>query len=334
MTAHPAEFSRYAKALASGRTRHEAITAAVAERASPRVVEALKAASPSAALTDPAWGGSLAPSAGEMSLALIESIRPRSVFYSMAARAVPADFHARGVALALIAADEHTESEWLPVHTGTLEPETLEPVAVGSIIVVSTELARSTTPASFNALRRELEQGAIRSTDTKALSIALEDVTPTASTADPLADLRALLAAVSVTGAADLLFVAAPDTATSAATASTQDGARIFPMMGPTGGEILGVPCIVSDAAAPGTLALFDASGFAANEGAISVDRSEGAALQMRTDPAQAAATMVPLFQNHLIALRVISAFGLRRMRDTATAVLTGIPAAWTPEAE
>ena len=162
---------------------------------------------------------------------------------------------------------------------------------------------------------------------------------PTALIGGPLYDLAEMLGQVVVTGAAELLFVAAPDTAITLATLTSERPSmgitalnaapRFFPGMTPTGGEILGVPVVVSDAAQPGSLALFDASGFIANEGAIAVDRSEGGALQMRTDPTQAAATMVPLFQNHLIALRVISAFGLRRMRDNAAALALNIPDTW-----
>ena len=331
--AHPAEIARYAKALATGPTFHESLAAAERERATPRVVEALKAASPGASLSDPNWAGALAPAAGEMSLALIESIRPRSVFYQIAAMAVPAEFHARGVAMALMQADPHTESEWLPVHAASLAPAPLVPTAVGSIIVVSDDLVRSADPQAFRALRRELEEGAIRATDTRALSIALDSITPTAATGAPLADLRALLTAVSLTGAGRMLMAAAPDAAIAAATAETDAGARVFAGMTPLGGEMLGVPVVVSDACAAGTLALFDCASFAANEGAIAVDRATGGALQMKTDPTQAAAEVLSLFQSNMQALRVVSAFGLRRMRASAAAVLSGVPAAWTPEA-
>lgn len=328
--AHAAELARYAKALATGAGNFaETVAAAERERAVPRVLETIKSGSSAAALSDPNWGGALAPAAGEMSLALIETIRPRSVFYTLAEMAVPAEFHARAVAMALIAADPHTESEWLPVQTANLEPAPLVPVQTGAIIVISDTLARSSDPAAFRALRRELEEGAIRATDARALGIALDGITPVAATAAPLADLRGMLTAVSATGAGRMLFAAAPDTANAAATAATDDGARLFPGMGPTGGEILGIPCIVSDAVTAGTLALFDCASFCANEGAITVDRAAAGALQMRTDPTQAASELVSLFQSNLQALRMISAFGIRRMRPSAAAVLTGAAAAW-----
>jgi HK97 family phage major capsid protein len=328
--AHPAEFARYAKAIAAGGGNYaDRVAAAEEQRATPRVVEAIKAASPGAALSTPNWAGALAPAAGEMSIALIESIRPRRIFYTMATMAVPAEFHSRAVAMAMIAASPHTENEWLPVSAASFEPAPLVPVKAGAIIVVSDTLVRSAAPESFRALRRELEEGAIRATDTRALSIALNGITPTAATAAPLADLRTLLTTVSATGAGRHLFAAAPDTAVAAATVETTAGARVFPGMTPTGGEMLGIPCIVSDAVAAGSLALIDCASFAANEGAVAVDLASGGALQMKTDPTQAAAELVSLFQSNMQALRVVSAFGLRRMRDSAAAVLTGAAAAW-----
>lgn len=322
--AHPAELARFAKCLAAGGGNYaDRIAAAERERATPRVVEALKSGSPAAALSDPNWAGALAPAAGEMSLALIESIRPRSVFYTMAGMATPAEFHARAVAMAMVAADPTTETEWMPVHTASLTPAPLVPVQTGAIIVVSDTLTRSADPAAFRALRREIEEGAIRATDTRALAIAIDSITPTPATASSLADLRKLLTTVSATGAGRHLFVAAPDAAVSASTAEGLAGGRLFPNMTPTGGEMLGIPCVVSDAVTAGSLALFDCASFAANEGAIAVDRATAGALQMRTDPAQAAAEVVSLFQANLQAIRVISAFGLRRMRANAAAVLT-----------
>lgn len=328
--AHPAEFSRWAKSLAAGSTFHESLSVAEKERASPRVVEALKAASPGAILADGQWAGDLAPSAGEMAVAFVESVRPRSIFYSMAPLAIPAPFHARAIAAALIPTEDTAENTWISVKSSSIDPFTLSPVSTGAIIVVSDELARSSAPEAFRALRAELEKGATLAVDKRALSIALNGITPVEATADPLADVRALLNDVSLTGGGRLLFAAAPDTANSAAT--VEGMGSVFPQMGPLGGSILDIPVIVSDAMAPGSLALFDAASFVANEGDVYVDRAGAGALQMKTDPTQAAAELVSLFQSNMSAVRVIARFGIRRMRDNAAALLTGIPEAWTPE--
>lgn len=200
----------------------------------------------------------------------------------MAEMAVPAEFHSQAVAMAPIAADPHTETEWLPVQTASLTPTPLTPVSTGAIVVVSDTLVRSADPAAFRTLRREIEEGAIRATDTRALAPALDGVDPITPTESPLHDLRRMLNEVSTTGAARLLFVAAPDAANTIATTAPHSdfgqtfsafrAPRFFPEMTPSAGFILGAPCVVSDAMPAGALALFDASGFVANQGAITVD--------------------------------------------------------------
>lgn len=53
----------------------------------------------------------------------------------------------------------------------------------------------------------------------------------------------------------------------------------------------------------------------------------------MRTAPTQAAAEVVSLFESSMQAIRVLSACGLRRMRDNAAALLEDVPDNWQPVA-
>ena len=138
-----------------------------------------------------------------------------------------------------------------------------------------------------------------------------------------------MLATVNTTGGGQLAFMVAPDAANTASTVTDTAGARLFPNMTPTVGAILGVPAMVSDRITAGRIVLVDGTGFMVNEGAADVDRAEGAALKMQTDPGPGAAELVALWQNNMVALRVIADFGAERVRDNAAAILDSAAAAW-----
>lgn len=319
---HAAEMARLAKALAAGGNRTNAIRAAEAERAHPRVMAVLKDATPAASLGDPAWASTLEPYS-VMSDAFISGIRERTLFYRVAAMIPPTPLRARSFAVALAEGiNERGEGEWLPVLRMTLNDTPLDPVEAGAIVVMTNELARSTSPEAFSVLRAELERAAVAAVDRAFWRIASDGVTAIPGTADPLADLRAALNAVATTAQTALIWALNPVTANAAATAADASGS-LFPALTPTGGLLLGIPVAVGDAVPPGTLALLDAAAFAANPGSVAVDQSDASALRMRTDP-EAAPAMVSLFQTNATAIRVLARFGAAKRTDKAIALIEG----------
>ncbi len=324
-TSSPGDFARLAKSIAQGARAGTALEAAERARSSERVLSTLKAAIGAGSLGDPEWAGSISSYHG-LARAFIEGIRPQSLFYSFAALSVPSPMRARLVASAMITVDDnHAEREWMPLARGAMDTAALAPVYAGSIIVASDELIDSTDAESFAILRRELEKGATAAVDRRFWSIASAGITATAANINPPLDMRELLNVVNVTGggAGQMLIVMDTTTANVAATVAT-NGQRIFPDMGPFGGQILGIPAMVTDNVPTGTLALMNAAGFAVNSGSVATDIARSASLQMRYDPTQAAAQTVSLFQTNAVALRVMARFVASRVKSNAIAILSG----------
>ncbi|MBM2303190.1 hypothetical protein JQX03_15645 [Sulfitobacter pseudonitzschiae] len=318
------DWVRAAKSIAASSNIMGALEHAEKSRASDRAIELLrtKAASTAATLADPNWAGHIADQDG-VAAAFIDSLRSASLFYRFAGLANVFPLSKRVVAsAALELGGAKGEGVWLPVVTGSFTPITLTPRKTGGIVVASKELVDATDPASFAVLRRELQSAAIAAVDTAFLAVALDGVTATPTT-DLLGEVETLLLAVGGTGSEALIFMAGNNMAKRLATASISPGGRLFPEMGPNGGKIVNVDCLASNRIDSDTLILIDASGFSVNDGTVDVDLARGATLQMKTDPADEATTMVSMLQTNSVALRVIAAFGCEMSRANSVAAIT-----------
>lgn len=325
------EFARLAKSVAGGQESVPGmLMAAEAQRASGRVMNVLRAASSAGRLGDPIWADALA-SYSQISQTFIAAVRPRSIFYSLAALATPAPMRSGLSAIALIRADAVEEGDWFPVVEGSLPQRTLQPSTAGAIIVVTQELIESSDPTAFAVLRAALEAGAVAAVDRRAWAIATSGIAAGTASAAPLADLRSMLDIVNTTGAAaaQLLWVMAADAANAATTAVDLTGRPLFPQMTPAGGILLGLPVVASDAAPAGTITLLSGAGFAVNGGNVAIDGSTSTSLSMRDDPTGSATTLINTWQTNQSALRVRARFGLERLRDSAVAVIGDVPAGW-----
>ncbi len=319
-------FVRAAMALGASRNATDAAAKAEREGAAGAAVDflRLKAASPGAALSDQEWAARLADQGGA-AVGFIESLRPASLFYRFTPLAWEFPMFQKTVACAALEVGGATaENSFLPVVAGGFDERLLTPRKTGGIVALSRELLDQTDPASFAALRRELQRAAVAAVDDTFLAVVLDAVTPTEAAEDTpsLADLREMLEAVATTGAERLVWMAGATMATRLATAEDQDGGPLFPSMSPVGGRVLNLDCMVSDRIAPGRLILADASGFLVNEGGIDIDLARGAALKMMTNPTDTAGQLVSVFQTGMVALRVVAAFGCERHRANAVAAL------------
>lgn len=322
------DFVRLAKCIGRGQLLDDALHFAQATNASEAVEKALRRKTAPATTGGDTWGHEVTD-LGNVALGFIDSIRPRSIFYTAADLGHTLPMRQYATLTAMLPAQSVGEGAWFPVVAGGFEAFHLEPRQTGAIVVGSKELFAASDSRSFAALRRELQRGAIAAADDAFLGIATEDMTPATATADPLADLKAMLDTVN-SGAGSLLWALGVKAGNAAATAKAPSGNRLFPEMGPQGGSILNAPAIVSDRIAEDRAILIDASGFVLDEGTVDIDRAESAALQMTDSPAGEPAELVSLFQRNLVALRVKLGFAAERLRADAVAVLDGVPEGWT----
>ena len=143
-----------------------------------------------------------------------------------------------------------------------------------------------------------------------------------------MADLRGLLNTVNLTGAGRLYWLCARTSPISTTLLAT-NGNQLFPGMTPLGGEMLGLPALVSRAVpnvggspATDSLLLIDAAQIAADAAQIEIDMSNQAALAMDSAPGMNAlvgtgASTVSLFQSNCTALMAKVWFGAARLRTS-----------------
>lgn len=331
-----AEFVRLARLV--GRARGKLAYAAHFAEASPgdeRVARILRSAVAAGTMADAAWAGDLA-GYGIIAAGFIESLRSLSVFDRMfsdgAIRRIPLRTRL-AVATSAIVGSEVGEGANIPVNSMAFAASGLDARKVQALIAVTNEVLDGTTSAGAALLANELRGGVASATDAAFLAGLVTSNTITiAGSASPLADLGNLLDVVNTKGAGKPYLMVAPRTANRLATKATTGGEQAFPGMTPNGGEIAGVPVLVSDQApAPDSSGhgaiLIDGSAIVGDSDTVAVDASENAALQLASNPASGAQQLVSMFQTNSTALLATRWFGFELIRDSGVAVLSG--AAW-----
>jgi HK97 family phage major capsid protein len=265
----------------------------------------------------------------------VEALRPFSAFDQLlgAARRVP--MHSALSIFELTGTGgEHLEGGLKPGSQFTVGPGTLSPHTVATFIVASDTLLKMMPQSALAVLRSVLPSAAARDSDAVALPLLMAGLSPIASSGvdakSVAADVAALLAAVEYGSDAQLRLVVHVGDAKILATMVTDDGARAFPNMSPTGGSLCGVGVIVSGDdslvdSSGRSLLLVDASQLAADATVPMIDASSAALLQLDTAPTSgASAVNRSMFQENETALRVERRIAIARLRDTAAALVTG----------
>jgi hypothetical protein len=257
----------------------------------------------------------------------------RSVFFALLESGfVKLPFHIPLGAVAVGAtAWSRNEGGAIPVSSMQLSKPSLEPIMVAALAVLSREVCEAEGSAAQGITSRILREAVAAEVDREffdavagspALSFAATGTDATAMRED----LLAMLLSVN-RGGASLLWAMDPATA---ARASLVDDPRA--QMTPTGGALMGVRAMVSDAIPEGTLHLIDASSIIGNADEVLLDASDQADIEMESEPTSDAATgtgaaMVSMFQTNGRSLRCRVRIGAERLRDGAIATLTDI--AW-----
>lgn len=204
--------------------------------------------------------------------------------------------------------------------------EAQTPVTVLALMAISDSVVTGSDAGSIDALDAELRGAVAAAVDAKFWSLIGAGVTGfSLGTSDGTfrADTEALLDAVNVTGTGNLVWGCSPDVATRAS--------YYGEYMSPLGGEILGLPALVSSSIPSGTLRLVNAVGFAGDLADINIGSSRNASLEMKdaslTQDATTGtgSTMVSTFQTGMTAVRALVTFGVSKLRSDAAHEVTGI---------
>jgi HK97 family phage major capsid protein len=293
----------------------------------PEITKALVAAATTgaAAFAGPLAGMSLFASA------FLELVRPATIVD----RLVGTMRAPMNVNLPVQTADDLPTADWvgesmpMPVAKFSFDTEPLPAAKIGIIVPFSRELAEQ--PSAQNILERVTVGALARGTDNAFLDPArapVANVNPASitygatvvpstgsSAAAVEADVADLLAAVSDGAPAKPYVVTSQHAALRLATLRTADGTRVFPNLGLLGGDIFGVPLLVS-ASAESHLIAIDAAGIVVADAGVELDSSQNVALQMNDGPSPGPNSLVSLYQAGAVAIRAVRWISWERGAD------------------
>jgi HK97 family phage major capsid protein/HK97 family phage prohead protease len=225
------------------------------------------------------------------------------------------------------------EAAGKPLSKLAFDSITMGPTKMATIVVISDELARVSSPSAELVVRDDLAAALAKFQDEQAFSPGVAGVantnpasltyglTPTTSAtsggssgtvANVYTDVKAAVggfASVNI-DTRNLVWIMDVATALAIATMQTTIGTPAFPEMSINGGTLLGLPVIVSNNAVHSTsggavMILINPSDIIiADDGGVTIDVSNEASLQMADNPTNAAASLVSMFQTNQIAIR------------------------------
>jgi HK97 family phage major capsid protein len=336
-------FTRWAVALARGRDLSEALAIYKHQWPNPAHLELIeKAAVAPGSTTDATWASPIVPMT-PLAAAFMELVRPRTVLGRLAgARRAP--FNTRFTTqTAGTLAGWVGEGKPTPVQALGFAAATLPVSKLGIIVVITSELAKSSDPAALPLIERDLVAGIAQGSDAAFLDPAsaavpgdhpasitngTTDVPSTGSTAAQVeADLIALIAAVNGGVLVSPVLVLKSETALYLARLRSADGALAFPGVSFAGGNIWGIPVLVSDSVGD-RIVLIEANDVALADGLVDLAQSKDAALQMDsapTSPPVAATVLISLWQENLVGVKATRYVSWHRARTSSAAYISGV---------
>ena len=333
-------FTRYCMALmACHGNRHEA--AEFAKRwddSTPEVALNLKAAVAPGTTTDATWAGPLVNQT--MANEFLELLRPATIIGKIEGlRNVPFNVkvpaQTAGGTYGWVG-----ETKPKPLGSMAFALETLGFAKVAGIIVLSDELVRFSNPSAEALARQDMVDGIARFLDNQLIDPAITAIAgvrpasitngaPTAAaTTNPMADIMGLInhfvaANIPVDG---VTFIMSPSNALALSFRQNLDGSPEFPGIGLNGGSYKGLKFITSNTAVSLVIALQPSLILYADDGAVTIDASREASLQMDSapmSPADATTVYVSMFQNNCVALRAERFVNWKRANANAVKYLT-----------
>jgi HK97 family phage major capsid protein len=319
-------FIRYCQALAvsRGSTLQAVEYAKKWHDTTPEVELALKAAVAAGTTTDAAWAGPLAPIT-PLTTDFLALLRPATILGKVDT------FFKVPFNVSVASQTGGGTYAWVgqgapkPVGTLAFATVTLSILKCAGIIVITEELARTSTPSAEEVIRRDMVAGIAAFLDTEFINPAraavagvspgsvTNGVTPitTAGTtpANARTDIQALanaMTALNISTAGAVLILSETN-ALALTNALNPLGQPLFPGMSQGGGMIMGYKAVASQSAGT-TVALVQPSAIMyADDGGVTIDVSREASLQMDTaldNPPLATSLYTSLWQMNLVGLR------------------------------
>lgn len=252
---------------------------------------------------------------------------------------IPASFHTKvGILTAVASAADVDQAMSIPVSRGVAARKSLTARKAIVIVVVTKEFLLH-TDADVLAQLLALGLGAAR--DTQFVAHLSTGTALAAFGVEPrgiYVDIKRALSALATSSASEVMVAMGPAPAKRLCAMPTISGERAFPGMRPNGGELCGMPVVVTDALTSDVV-LFDATAFMGASLDIELDRADQTTLEMASDPTSSVAvdgspllpnetTQVSLFQTNSVGLMATSIFGFEPLR-AASVKLTGAGTAW-----
>lgn len=323
-------FAHVAKWLALGKGQTgNSLFEAQAARATPEVVEALKAAAQAGTTGDGTWAAPLAYQA--LSDAFLVSLRNFGVYDAALPFAVDLPLNQQ-VALVTAGATATSvgEGQVKTISRISLSAQALTPRKVTAIIVATQELLRSGGAKAARLFQQELSRAVVNQTDAAFLSVITSGISGTPSQGSNAVgianDMAALLGALSLGVGSKVFIAASPGDVKHIAIQISSTGQRAFEGVTINGGDYAGCTIMPTDALTNSIVA-FDAAQIAMNSSGVELDSSNQASVQMETapdSPPSASTGYTSMWQLNQVGLKAERFFGCERLRSTAVSMITG----------
>jgi|SRR5262245_1954292 len=304
----------------------------------PEVELVLKAAVAAGTTTDATWAGPLAP-LRPLSDEFLALLRPQTILGKIT------NFYTVPFNVSVPSQTGGGSYGWVgqgapkPVTKLQFGTVTLGITKVAGIIVITDELARNSTPAAEDVIRRDMINGIayfldVEFTDPTKAAVAnvspgsvTNGVTPITSAGTSPANGRTDLAALigqmttNLLSVSEARFIMSESNAATLSVALNPLGQPLFPALTATGGTALGVPVVTSQAVGSNVILIHPPSILYANEGGVTIDVSREASVQMDSapmNPPDATVVLTSLWQMNLVGLRAEQFINWKKARTGA----------------
>lgn len=315
-----------------------------------------KAAVAPATTTDSTWAAPLIGNVGGVFADFVEYLRPQTILGRFGQNGVPS-LRRVPFRVPLVGQTSGGDGYWVgegqakPLTKFDFSRTTLQPLKVANIAVATMEVVRDSSPSADFIIRDQLAAALRERLDidfidpAKAASAGVSPasvlngavaIASSGTDADAVrADIRALFGVFIAANNAPTsgVWIMSATTALSLSLMQNPLGQAEFPGLGMMGGNLMGLPVIVSEyvpsETAGSIVALVNASDiYLGDEGGIDLSMSTEASLQMDNapdNPTTASTVLVSLWQRNLVGFRAERTINWARRRTSAVAYLTGV---------
>ncbi len=323
---------------------------------SPVVGVLTKAAVPAGSTANSAWAGFLVGEESSVFADFVEYLRPQTILGRFGTDGIPG-LRQVPFRVALLGQTSGGEGYWVgegkpkPLTRFDGERNTLEPLKVANIAVLTEEVLRDSSPSAeawvrdqlAEALRARLDvdftnpaKAADSGISPASITNGAPSIASTGTDADAIRlDVRALFNQFILANNAPTngVWIMSATNALALSMLVNPLGQREFPNIGMSGGTFEGLPVIVSQYVGNVVILANASDVYLADDGGVSVDMSREASLQMDDNPGTQDAitgtgtSLVSLWQTNAVGFRAERTVNWARRRAASVAYLTGV--AW-----